>query len=84
MNIIRELIGSVKSGSHSGKGNKFYNKGNYEKALHHYELSAKYNEQGFVGSNPALLEYLAMTYAQLGKQSEALHLRNKPSTYFVS
>ena len=72
--LIREFVSAAKSGGHSGKGNKYYRKGNYEKALHHYELAAQYNEKSFATHNPALLEYLAMTHAQLGNMNEALRV----------
>ncbi len=70
-------MNAAKSGRHSGKGNKYYRKGNYEKALYHYELAAQYNEKSFGTHNPALLEYLAMTLAQLGNINEALKIAER-------
>jgi tetratricopeptide (TPR) repeat protein len=72
MNIIRDFINAGRSGAHCGRGNKYYNNGDYENALHEYNLAAQYQEKSPEGINPALLEYLAMTHAQMGNLTEAL------------
>lgn len=82
MKLINELISAGKSGRHSGKGNKYYRNGNYEKALHHYELAAQYNEKSYGTHNPALLEYLAMTHSQLGNIKEALRVAEQARSLY--
>lgn len=65
----------MKSGWHSGKGHKATRQGNYEKALSHYQLAMKYdNQTGKCGSgpNPVTLECIARTQARLGHYKEAL------------
>ncbi len=74
MKLLRELISAARVGGHAGKGNKYSRQGNYEKALYHYRLAIKQQEESITGPNPALLEYFAITHAHLGDLTEAYRI----------
>ena len=75
MKLIRELINGAKSGWYSGRGHKATRRGEYEKALHYYELALEYEgKEGKcgIGPNPVAMECIARSHARLGNLKEAL------------
>ena len=63
------------SGWHEGKGHKNTRKGNYERALEHYNTCLKYsdNDEGVA----IIIECIARTYARLNNFDEALKQAEK-------
>jgi tetratricopeptide (TPR) repeat protein len=70
MNFIKEIYHSMISGWHEGKGHKNSRKGNFEKALNHYNLALKFTDND--GGTSILIECIARTYARLDNLNEAL------------
>lgn len=71
MNFIKEIIWAIKSGSYSGKGNKYTQKGEYKKALYYYEKTLKYSSENS-GSRAIFQECISRSYARLENYERAL------------
>ncbi len=75
----------MKAGWHSGRGHKATRRGEYEKALRHYELALEYEgKEGKcgAGSNPVAIECIARTQARLGNYREALLAAEKAKNLY--
>jgi len=66
MKFVREIIYAVAPSWNSGKGHKFTRRGEYEKALRHYQLALEYDAKSGSEPNPTKVECLARTQARLG------------------
>jgi tetratricopeptide (TPR) repeat protein len=71
MNIVKEIIWAIKSGSYSGKGNKYTRKGDFRKALYYYEKALKFSSENS-GSDVIFQECISRCYARLNKYEKAL------------
>lgn len=71
MNFIKAIIWAIKSGSYSGKGNKYTRKGDFQKALFYYEQALKYSSDNS-GSGVIYLECISRSRARLENYEKAL------------
>jgi tetratricopeptide (TPR) repeat protein len=82
MKFIFELIGSLKTGWHSGKGHKLCRSGNYHKAIWHYEkaLSNENTKEG----RAVLFEFIGRTFFAQGNLESALDFLEKAYSIYTT
>lgn len=72
--MLKALWASIQCGLHHGKGNKFKDRGDLEKALMHFREALSYAEKtGNTGTVAFEMECIAITYQELKQSSEAMN-----------
>ena len=70
--MLKAFWAAIQCGRHHGKGNKFKERGNLEKALMHFKLALPYAEEtGNLGTVAFQMECIAVTYLEMKNPTAA-------------
>jgi tetratricopeptide (TPR) repeat protein len=70
--MLKTFLAAIQCGLHHGKGNRYKDRGNLDKAVMHFKQALPYAERtGNLGTVAFEMECIAITYLEMKNSSEA-------------